>query len=388
MLTSRRWPALALAALGLGFPLLAQGPTAGAATSFLGGLKGSTSVATTVPANGDVNPYGVAVVSRSVGDLVKGDILVSNFNNAPTTPNPGGQQGTGHTIVELPPGGHPAKAPAHVFANIDPNRVACPGGVGLTTALTVLPSGWVVVGSLPTADGTSATARAGCLIVLNSRGAVVRTIAGGLINGPWDMTGTQVGDDAFLFVTNVLNGITAADNANNTVVNQGTVVRVVLDLSSPRPRVDSETVIASGFPERTDPAALVIGPTGVGLGFHGDVLYVADTLGNRITAIPAPFSLPRPVFGAGFTVSGNRGLNGPLGLTVAPNGDIVTVNSVDGNAVETTPSGTQVAVVPLDSTLAPPALPGAGTLFGVALAPGGHGLYFVDDGTNTLDRLG
>ena len=190
-------------------------------------------------------------------------------------------------------------------------------------------------------------------------------------------------------MTNVLNGITAADNANNTVVHQGTVVRVDLDLSGLNPRVDSETVIASGFPERTDPAALVIGPTGVGLGFRDRVLYVADTLGNRITAIPAPLFLRGPVFGQGVTVSSNGALNGPLGLTVAPNQDIVTVNSQDGNAVETTPFGQQVSVVPLDTTaMPPPARPGAGTLFGLAVAPGGHALYFVDDGTNTLNLLG
>jgi hypothetical protein len=28
---------------------------------------------------------------------------------------------------------------------------------------------------------------------------------------------------------------------------------------------------------------------------------------------------------------------------------------------------------------------GAGDLFGLALTPDGHGLYFVNDGTNTLD---
>jgi hypothetical protein len=374
---------LVAATVGVGVSLLIASPGAGATTSFLGGLNGITTLAPTVPTNGDVNPYGVAVVPRSVGNLVRGDILVSNFNDAAN------QQGTGHTIVQLPPGGLPATATAPVFANVDVSSKACPGGVGLTTALAVLPSGFVVVGSLPTTNGQSATAQAGCLIVLDSNGNVVRTIAGGLINGPWDMTATQVGDDAVLFVTNVLNGITAEDNANNTEVDQGTVVRVVLDLATAKPRVESETVIASGFPERTDPGALVIGPTGVGLGLHGFVLYVADTLGNRITAIPAPFFLPGPVFGTGFTVSSNGGLNGPLGLTVAPNGDIITVNSSDGNAVETTPFGMQVTVVPLDTTpQAPPALPGAGTLFGLALVPGGHGLYFVDDGTNTLNRLG
>jgi hypothetical protein len=383
MLASRQLRWLAVVAGGLAaivFTLPAG--MAGAATSFLGGLHGIGTIATTVPTNFDENPYGVAVVPSSVGHLVQGDVLVSNFNNSDN------QQGRGSTIVELPPGGLPPNTPAQVFAQITLPPQACPGGVGLTTALTVFPSGWVVVGSLPTSDGMSATAQAGCLIVLNADGQVVRTISGGAINGPWDLVATQFGNDAVLFVTNVLNGITPADNANNTVVNDGTVVRIVLDLATPFPQVDSETVIASGFPERTDPNALVIGPTGVGLSRNDAFLYVADTLGNRIAAIPTPLFLPGPILGSGLTVSKGGSLNGPLGLAMAPNGDIITVNSNDGNAVETTPFGAQVATTPLDTTPMTQALPGAGTLFGVAVTPGGNGLYFVDDGSNTLDQLG
>ena len=43
------------------------------------------------------------------------------------------------------------------------------------------------------------------------------------------------------------------------------------------PREILRTIIGSGFDERTDPAALVIGPTGLGLAPNG-ALYVADTL--------------------------------------------------------------------------------------------------------------
>jgi hypothetical protein len=71
-----------------------------------------------------------------------------------------------------------------------------------------------------------------------------------------------------------------------------------------------------------------------------------------------------------------------LGLAIAPDGGIVTTNGGDGNAVETTPSGAQVAVVNADDTGA-----GAGTLFGLAMATGGKGIYLVNDGNNMLDLL-
>jgi len=161
--------------------------------------------------------------------------------------------------------------------------------------------------------------------------------------------------------------------------------RIVLDLNGGVPQVDSERVFASGFAERTDPAALIIGPTGVGLSRQDGVLYIADTLGNDVTAVPAALELPGPLFGTGFTLSRGGALNGPLGLVVAPNNDVITVNSSDGNAVETSPFGTQVATLALDTIPSAPAQPGAGALFGVALTPQGNRLYFVDDDGNTLN---
>jgi hypothetical protein len=74
----------------------------------------------------------------------------------------------------------------------------------------------------------------------------------------------QDGDHvAKLFVTNVLNGAVAA---NSKVVHTGTVLRIDLNVSdTTMPSIESMTVIGSGFPARTDPAALVIGPAGIGL---------------------------------------------------------------------------------------------------------------------------
>jgi hypothetical protein len=337
--------------------------------SFVGGFNTLTVVSSTVPGNGDVNPYGVAVVGHSLGKLHKGDVLVSNFNNSLN------QQGTGTTIVEISPGGHQS-----LFAQINAAHLpgACPGGVGLTTALSILRGGWVVVGSLPTKAGSPTSAKAGCLIVLNSKGQVVETFHGRGINGPWDMTAVNFGRVAELFVSNVLNGTVAGNSKHlNTRVNRGTVLRLVVTTPDYGvPRLLNVTKIGSGFPQELDAAALVIGPTGVGLGRNG-TLYVADTLNNRIAAIP------RAVFrfsdaGTGNTVSEGGGLNGPLGLAIAPGGDVLTANSNDGNLVETTPSGNQVAVQMVNPA-------GAGSLFGLAVAPHGAGVYLVDDALNNLD---
>jgi hypothetical protein len=338
---------------------------------FVGPFNTVDTIVSTVPTNGDVNPYGVAVVPDSKGNLVRGDVLVSNFNNM------GNLQGTGSTIVEVSPSGS-----VSLFASLNPGTLpgACPGGIGLTTALVVLKSGWVVVGSLPTMDGSAATAQGGCLIVLNSSGTPVETIAGGPINGPWDMTALDHRGNADLFVSNVLNGTVAA---GGSTVDGGTVVRIDLkNVNRHKPRIHSVTTIATGLPERTDPAALVVGPTGLGLSH--DTLYVADSVDNRIASIGHAFTTRRASQG-GKTVSTGGALNDPLGLAIAPGGDILTVNGLDGNLVETTPAGKQVEVKVLDNTPVPGGLPGNGTLFGLAVVPGGSGVYFVDDGSNTLN---
>jgi hypothetical protein len=331
---------------------------ANASTPFLGPLHNVRVIASTVPANGDVNPYGVAVVPRSTGVLGKDNVLVSNFNNKANV------QGTGTTIVQVTPQGKQT-----LFAQVADKR--CPGGVGLTTALVALRSGWVIVGSLPTKNGN--ISGPGCLIVLDQWGHVRSTIVGHGIDGPWDMTALDKGGITELFVTNVLGGILG----HHPSPNGGTVQRLLIT-SAPYqvPRVLASTRIGSGFPARTDPSALVIGPTGVGLGFNG-TLYVADTLRNRIAAIPNAAFRPGDD-GTGRTVSKGGALNGPLGLAIAPNGHILTVNGGDGNMVETTPSGAQVAVRTVDNNAG-----GAGNLFGLAVKPApcgcADGVYFVDD---------
>jgi hypothetical protein len=359
----------AVVAAGLALAPAAQAQTG--PTTYLGNFANLSTVASAVPPNGDQNPYGVFIVQQSTGRLHAGNVLVSDFNNVNNL------QGTGSTIVQITPGGK-----VSVFATIDARDLpgSCPGGVGLTTALEVLPGGWVVVGSTPSTDGTLGTSGAGCLIVLDRNGHVAETISGDGINGPWDSTAV-VGDGvAYLFVTNVLNGTVAA---NDAVVNEGTVLRLTLQLSGyGPPRLVAYATVGSGFAEQTSGPSFVLGPTGVGLGAD-DTLFVADTQDSTIHAIGHALTRDGNT-GEGRLITQGGMLNGPLGLAIAPNGDILTVNGGDGNIVETTPYGDQLTETLLDSSGSPP---GAGALFGLAVRPDLQGVYYVDDATNTLNLL-
>lgn len=344
--------------------------TASGTTSFLHRFDTVTQLASTVPTNGDVNPYGVAVVPATIGHLVAGDTLVSNFNSKANV------QGTGTTIVQVSPGGS-----TQLFAQLSqlPAGQSCPGGVGLTTALGILPGGWVVVGSLPTTKGGALPAAnpVGCLIVLDAEGTAVEAITNNEVVGPWDLAVESTSTTASVFVSNALGGNTSTDKGT-PVAGNCTVVRFDLSLSpSSPPALTATTVIGTRFPWKANQAALVLAPTGLALASDG-TLYVDDTEDNTIDAIPDAATRTTAVAYGTHTVSSGGALNAPLGMTIAPDGDLIVVNGDDGNAVEVTPAGKQVATKTLVKN-------GAGDLFGLAVLPSGTGFEFVNDGANALD---
>ena len=346
-------------------------PAAQAVTPFLGQIHAGSKIASTVPAKGDVNPYGLAVVPATAGRLTAGNILVSNFNDKANV------QGTGTTIVQVSPAGQTT-----LFADVAklPAGMACPGGVGLTTALGILPGGWVVVGSLPTTESGALPGLdpAGCLIVLNNQGTVVQTITNKNIVGPWDLAVTSTPTSAQVFVSNALGGNTSTSHGT-PVTGNCTVVRLDFDLktlsaSSP-PALSSATVVGSGYPWRANKAALVLAPTGLALG-HNGTLYVADTQTNTISAIPQATTRTTAQAATAGLLSAGGALDAPLGMTLAPNGDLVVVNGNNGNAVEITPAGHQLTTKTLVKN-------GAGDLFGIITTP--DGIVAVNDGTNALE---
>ena len=235
----------------------------------------------------------------------------------------------------------------------------------------------MVVGSLPTTAGGALPGLdpAGCLIVLNDQGTVVETITNKNIVGPWDLAVTSTATSAKVFVSNALGGNTSTHNGT-PVTGNCTVVRLDLTLSaSSPPALASVTVVGSGYPWRADKAALVLAPTGLALG-HSGTLYVADTQTNTISAIPQATTRTSAQAATAGPLSAGGALDAPLGMTLAPNGDLVVVNGNNGNAIEITPAGRQLTTKTLVKN-------GAGDLFGIITTP--DGIVAVNDGTNALE---
>ena len=342
-------------------------------------IRHHKTLALTTPDNGDVNPYAIVVAPVSVGAIEKDDVLVDNFNNILNL------QGTGTTIVSY----RPSTKETKLFAQVPQNLKECPGGVGLTTAMTMLKSGWVIVGSTPSKDGTTATKGDGCMLVFDANGHHVATWAGPTINGPWgNMVTIDHGDKATLFISmagfdvpgpNVLD----AEHKYPLTVHSATVLR--LEVSIPegkQPVLDSHTVIGIGFSQRADRDNFLFGPTGLALGAD-DTLYVTDGLDNEITAIDNA-STRTDSAKTGRLITKDGLLGWPLAMVMTPAGHLIVANGKNGQAVEVDPiAGKQIYGHWLDSNQAQ-SPPGNGDLFGIALTPDGKGLYYVEDDVNTL----
>ncbi len=317
-------------------------------------------VANTVPANGDVNPYGVAFVPRdfaSGGTTHRGDVLVSNFNNSQNL------QGTGTTIVSIDPEGT--------------QRLFFKGhkGLGLSTALAVLKRGVVLVGNVPTEDGSFATIGQGSLLAIDRWGNAIASFSDStFLDGPWDLTALDFGHHAVVFVSSVLNG---------------TVSRLDFAISANGEHItlDQATLVAHGYSHRGDPSALAIGPTGLAFDPDRDILYVASTGDNAIYAVNRALERDDPASKGTLVFRDNAHLRGPLGLLLAPNGHLITANgdAINGNLnqpselVEFTRSGHFVAQYSVD-------LGGQGGAFGIAFSRCDDTQRFaaVDDVVNTL----
>jgi hypothetical protein len=329
-----------------------------------------TATFSTVPANGDVNPYGISIVPSSfptAGVLNPGDVLVTNFNGATTG------QGTGTTIVRITPS-NTSTPPATFFTSTLQ---------GTTTPPVIFKAGFVAVGNVPA--GPNGTIGQGAVQIIDSSGNLVATLSDpNLLPDPWNLAVNDLGKSVQLFVSNV-SGKTGS---------HGIVTRVDISIVKGKPVVQDMVEIASGYRTRLDSAALVVGPGGLAYDAQSGTLYVAvedqKVQGKEVGTI---FAIPNAATtnsdgGLGNVVYADAAhLRGPMGLALAPNGDLVTANSdaVHGDPtqpselVEFTKSGTFVSQFSVDSS--------QGGAFALTFGPiaGNFSLAAVDDNTNTLD---
>jgi hypothetical protein len=346
---------------------------------FLETIRHHRTLASTVAENGDLNPYAIIVAPVSAGKIHKDDILVDNFNKVSNL------QGTGTTIVDY----NPASKKTTLFAELPPHLPQCPVGVGLTTAMTMLKSGWVIVGSTPSTDGTTRTKGDGALLVLDCNGQFVASWTGTNINGPWgNIASIDNGTTATLFVSmagfDVPGPAVRDPNTGYSVtVKKATVLRIEVSVPEGKPPVmTSQTVIGGGFSQRANKDAFLIGPTGLALG-PDNTLYVSDAVANQIVAISDAATRTTSA-GTGRLVTKDGLLRRPLALVMAPNGHLLVCNALNGQVVEVDPTtGKQLCAQWIDADQAQTP-PGNGDLFGIAMTPDGKGFYYVEDDVNTI----
>jgi hypothetical protein len=346
---------------------------------FLETVKKHVTLSSTVPDNGDQNPYAIVVAPISAGKVQKDDVLVDNFNDISNL------QGLGTTIIDY----NPTTRQTTLFAKLPRHLAQCPGGVGLTTAMTMLKSGWVIVGSTPSNDGTTRTRGDGCLLVLDPNGQLVDTWTGPEINGPWgNMAVIDNGTRATLFVSMAgfdLPGPQVRDPDTGYPVNlhKATVLRIELSIPPGKsPAITSKTVVGSGFSHRADKSAFLVGPTGLAIA-PDNTLYVSDALDNRIVAI-ADATTRTSSAGTGQEITKGGLLNRPLALIMLPNGHLLSCNAWNGQVVEIDPLARKQVYAQWIDTNQAQSPPGNGDLFGIVMRPDGKAFYYVADDMNTV----
>jgi hypothetical protein len=308
-------------------------------------------------ANGDQNPYGLAIAPISAGSVVAGDLLVCNFNNGSELDGGGNIQGQGTTIEVLAP--TPGSSPTRLVQD-STNLLGC-------NALTTDPSGNIWAAALVGDENP----------LYSPSGSLVATPAGPW-SGPWG--------EAYA------NTPGATWSASVAVSDQtGSIYRI--DISDAGMTFDT---IATGFSVNGGVAGTVLAPSGLTYDQVTDTLYIVDSNVNRVVSLSGFSTLPaggiQVEADGGFTGSSAASasvlfagapLNAPISSAQLFNGDLVVGNTADNNLIEISLAGQVVGTQTLDNGA-------AGALFGIA-AQGDSAqtlqIFFNDDNDNTVKVL-
>jgi len=321
--------------------------------SVLKQLDDIVTIGSTVPANGEQNPYGLDVAKVTAGKLDAGDLVVCDFNDSANV------QGTGSTIIAL----HPHPGAATRFIAQDPSLLGC-------NALALAPNDFI----------WAAAFAANLNPIFSPSGALVTTLSG----GPWHHPfGQAFSPHSGPFGSAAFYESSAAD---------GSIVRINL----PSFTFD---VIARGFPVNGGVPGSILSPSGLNYEGKHDRLYIVDGTNNTLYVLRHVSTIPAGgIVVSGTTFSGpfrNRAkvvfsgppLNGPISSALLADGHLVLGNTLDPTGenlmVEVTPQGHLLDVKNVDTGA-------AGALFGM-VATGSNNddtkVYFNDDNDNTVKVL-
>jgi DNA-binding beta-propeller fold protein YncE len=232
--------------------------------------------------------------------------------------------------------------------------------------------GFVLVGNVPTTDGTFATISQGSLQIINRHGKLIKVLSDNVfLDTPWDLTINDKGYQAQVFVSNV---------------KSGTVSRLDLAVGHSDVTVLRETRIAMGYTVKPNDAAVILGPTGLAYDSATDILYVASTADNAIFAVPhagnavSPVVRGTPSLRVGSSAARRRWCLHPTGILLTANGNAVNADVTHpSEIVEFTKSGEFVREFNVDAC--------QGGAFGLATVLSGYPPFnfaAVDDVPNVI----
>ena len=321
-------------------------------------------VASLIAPNGDRDPFGIAVVPLTSGNLTAGDLLVAEFSDQY------GTAGAGTTILQV----SPTTGETSVFFQGAP--VAGPVGIAINPA-----NDGVWVGDYGgAADGTAAND-----LLITPTGQLKATYTDATTQGAASLVGvwgqgvsSDNGTVSFYYGN-------AGDGTTGT--GGGDVWRLTPHPTGPvngQPvnATYAQIAIGQGETPAGGNAASAAGPQGFAYAANG-TLYETNDADNALYAIPDAATATAPITAQ--VVYRGHALQSPENVVVDPaNGNLLVANANDNRLVEITPSGHVVAS--LDLARHEP----AGALFGLAVGTDAAGhpvLYYGNSDTNTLHEL-
>ncbi|MFZ0030941.1 MAG: hypothetical protein WAK84_03615 [Candidatus Cybelea sp.] len=328
-------------------------------TSILKKLNKLVLIGSTVdPKNGDKGARAVSVVETKYGFFQKGQVLVCNFEDKT------GNAGAGTTIDVFDP--KPGSKPV-TFAESSKIE-GCAG-----TALTSI-------------NGVSAAgATSGLLVAVSSKGKVL-----GTLGSPYK--------EPFSDVDASNPNLYAAEYIFGTDANSGGIISFSINnYGNPTP-----LQVVSGFAVNHKTGWSTLGPSGIQYWPKTDTLYVADGVDNTIVSFNnasellvkdeivvkkggKTFSCKFPRTSCGKLIYSGNPLDGPVAMTLLPNGNLIAANTVGGNRlVELTPDG-KILDTKIVGKKGKPA--GVFGLAAVGSSDSNTTLFFTDTNSNGLYEL-